>query len=401
MANLLDAVKGYITPELISQAAGMLGENESGISKAIGGLAPTILAGMLGKANDTSAMGNIFNMMSGVKPDILNNLGGLLGGGNLAHGDPKDMAGSLMGSLFGAKVPAILNALSSFAGLKSSSTSSLLGLVGPLVMGVLGKRIAGDGLNAAGLANLLLGQKGNIMGALPSGLGSIMGLADLGGVGGGTTPAATGNKWLLPLLLVAGTLAALLYFARSCNAEAPKVTAPEMPAIDSVAIKAAAMADAAKNAAAGFMKQLASGFELKGNANGIESQLLTFVEDAAKPVDKTTWFNFDRLTFDTGSAKIDMEKSTDQLTNMVEILKAFPAVKLKIGGYTDNTGNEAANMKLSQARAEAVVAYLTGQKIDKARLAAEGYGPQHPVAANDTEEGRAQNRRIAVRVTAK
>ena len=130
-------------------------------------------------------------------------------------------------------------------------------------------------------------------------------------------------------------------------------------------------------------------------------RLVAFIEDAAKPVDKTTWFNFDRLLFETGSAKIDIEKSSDQLSNMVEILKAFPKVKLKIGGYTDNTGNEASNMKLSKARAEAVVAYLVEKSIDKTRLAAEGYGSQFPAGDNSTEAGRAQNRRIGVRVTEK
>jgi len=118
-------------------------------------------------------------------------------------------------------------------------------------------------------------------------------------------------------------------------------------------------------------------------------------------VDKTTWFNFDRLSFKTGSAELDMDKSKEQLTNMTEILKAFPKVNLKVGGYTDNTGSEDANMKLSQQRAEAVVTALTGTGTDKARLEPEGYGSQHPVGDNATEEGRAQNRRIAVRVTAK
>lgn len=153
---------------------------------------------------------------------------------------------------------------------------------------------------------------------------------------------------------------------------------------------------------ADFIKALSTGFEVKGAATGIEGQLIGFIEDATKVVDKTTWFNFDRLTFQTGSATLDLEASKEQLANMVEILKAFPTLKLKIGGYTDNTGSAEANKKISQQRADAVVAALVEAGIAKERLEGEGYGPEHPVCeANDTEECRAQNRRIAVRVTEK
>jgi K(+)-stimulated pyrophosphate-energized sodium pump len=134
---------------------------------------------------------------------------------------------------------------------------------------------------------------------------------------------------------------------------------------------------------------------------GIESQLVGFIKDAGKPVDKTTWLNFDHLNFKTGSAELDMDYSKQQLANIYEVLKAYPKVKLKIGGYTDNVGNAANNLKLSQARAETVTNALIALGIDKSRLTPEGYGAEHPVAGNDTEEGRAQNRRIAVRVTEK
>jgi len=411
MANLLDSLKQYITPELIGQAASMMGENESGVSKALGGLAPTILSGLLSKSSDSAAMGGIFNQLSNFDAGILGNLGSLLGGGNLAHNDPKDTAGNLMSSLFGSKVPAILNALASFAGIKSSSVSSLLGLAGPMVMGLLSKRIKSDGLNVSGLANLLVSEKSSIMNALPAGLGSMLGFADGGSLGGGTTRGAGavsnnnnnggGTNWLWPLLVLVALGLAGMYFIKNCNT--PKETVKiEAPKIDSTAIKVAmAKADSMKNAGVSYVKKLASGFEIKGNATGIESQLISFIDDASKAVDKTTWFNFDRLTFKTGSAEIEMEKSKDQLTNIYEVLKAYPKVNLKIGGYTDNTGSEVGNMKLSAARAKATVDALQAMGVAKGRLSPEGYGSQHPVASNDTEAGRAQNRRIAVRVTAK
>lgn len=151
-----------------------------------------------------------------------------------------------------------------------------------------------------------------------------------------------------------------------------------------------------------FTKKLSTGFNVVGNMTGIEAQLVAFIEDSARQVDKTTWFNFDRLSFKTNVADLDMEVSKDQLTNVAEILKAFPKVKLKVGGYTDNVGKPAANMKLSTARAKSVAVSLTALGAAATRLDPEGYGETHPeCAANDTDACKQQNRRIALRVTAK
>ena len=175
--------------------------------------------------------------------------------------------------------------------------------------------------------------------------------------------------------------------------------ASELVKVEEVAKSAAAPVAAA---AADFAKKLSSGVEIKGAMDGIEGKLLAFIEDTTKAPDKGTWFNFDRLTFQSGKAELDMDKSKDQLANIGEILKAFPAVKLKLGGYTDNVGDPAANKKLSQQRADAVAAALVSAGIAKDRLEAEGYGAEHPeCAANDTDECKAKNRRIAVSVRAK
>ncbi|AXE18059.1 sodium-translocating pyrophosphatase [Runella rosea] len=147
--------------------------------------------------------------------------------------------------------------------------------------------------------------------------------------------------------------------------------------------------------------KLDNGLELNIAANGnpIEVGLIDFIR-SDKPVDKTTWFDFDRLLFETGKATLKPE-SQEQLKNVSEIMKAFPAVNIKLGGYTDNTGDANANLKLSSDRAAAVEAELVAMGIDNSRIDSEGYGDQYPVASNDTEEGRAQNRRISVRVTKK
>jgi cytochrome c oxidase subunit 2 len=135
-------------------------------------------------------------------------------------------------------------------------------------------------------------------------------------------------------------------------------------------------------------------------ANGIENKLIAFIEDKTKAVDKTTWFSFDRLLFETGKSTLKPE-SQEQLNNIALILKNYPEVDLKVGGYTDNVGDPKKNKALSDERAKSVVAELVKLGVEEKRLKAEGYGEEHPVADNKTEEGRAQNRRIDVRVTKK
>ena len=147
------------------------------------------------------------------------------------------------------------------------------------------------------------------------------------------------------------------------------------------------------------LQKLTSGVELNIPEFGIENKLLAFIK-SDKPVDKETWFDFDRLLFETGKATLEPQ-SQEQLKNIAEILKAYPNVTVKLGGYTDNTGNAASNLKLSQDRANSVRVELEKMGISKDRLEAEGYGQEHPVASNDAEEGRAQNRRISIRVTKK
>jgi len=145
--------------------------------------------------------------------------------------------------------------------------------------------------------------------------------------------------------------------------------------------------------------KLDNGKELSVAMTGVEGKLLDFIK-SDNVVDKTTWFYFDRLTFETGSATLKPE-SQEQLKNVAEVMNAYPNVNVKLGGYTDNTGNANANLKLSNDRAQSVKAELVKMGIADSRLEAEGYGQQYPVASNDTDEGRAQNRRISVRVTKK
>jgi outer membrane protein OmpA-like peptidoglycan-associated protein len=82
------------------------------------------------------------------------------------------------------------------------------------------------------------------------------------------------------------------------------------------------------------------------------------------------------------------------LNQLVKFLQENGAVKLEIDGYTDSDGDETANLKLSQERAEAVKKQLVVLNIDESRLSCKGFGETNPVANNTTPEGKANNRRV-------
>ena len=110
--------------------------------------------------------------------------------------------------------------------------------------------------------------------------------------------------------------------------------------------------------------------------------------------DLVTALNLNVINFASGSAQIPAD-STDYLNKVAAAIKLAPSgTVLEIGGHTDNTGDSASNMALSQQRAESVRAYLIQQGVDPSALVAKGYGDTRPVATNDTDEGKFHNRRI-------
>jgi OOP family OmpA-OmpF porin len=103
------------------------------------------------------------------------------------------------------------------------------------------------------------------------------------------------------------------------------------------------------------------------------------------------------IYFKTGSAELDKE-SEPLLNSVADIAKLCPMVKIDVAGHTDNVGGERRNQRLSEMRARSVVDYLTEKGIGAKRIQSAGYGGGCPVASNDTEDGKAKNRRIEFKV---
>jgi len=104
--------------------------------------------------------------------------------------------------------------------------------------------------------------------------------------------------------------------------------------------------------------------------------------------------NLEIINFSTGSAQIP-DYSAPFLNKAAEVIKLAPSgTTIEIGGHTDNTGDAAANLALSQQRADAFRSYLIQQGVPQSTLTAKGYGDTKPIATNETEEGKFHNRRI-------
>lgn len=100
-----------------------------------------------------------------------------------------------------------------------------------------------------------------------------------------------------------------------------------------------------------------------------------------------------QVNFATDKTEI-LADSLPQIDQVVQLLKDNPDLQLAVNGHTDNTGDAARNKRLSEGRAQAVVKAIVGKGIDTTRLEAKGFGDTQPVAANDTDAGKAQNRRV-------
>lgn len=103
------------------------------------------------------------------------------------------------------------------------------------------------------------------------------------------------------------------------------------------------------------------------------------------------------ITFDTAQANIK-PNFTPVLNDIANVMVKYPETKIEVQGHTDNVGNDASNLTLSQLRAQSVTSYLNSRGVDSARIKAVGYGESMPIASNETPSGREANRRVEIKI---
>jgi OOP family OmpA-OmpF porin len=450
--NLLEMMSSAIGPQLVGQAGRFLGASESTMQSAVDAALPALLGGLMQKGSTASGAATLMSLLNtpGLDTGIVGNLGSSLGGGEKTNALLK-LGGSLLPGIFGDRTGSLVNAIGAISGLSSSSAPNFMALLVAMVLGFLKKHVTQNRLDGGALANLLAGQGDFLKAKLDSRVASALGfaspmafLSSLTGAAGraadtagaavgraadtvgaaagraagaagafgtaavsaGGAAVAEGRSWLSrwwPWLVIAAAALILLPQLLDRGQDAAKKVGDTVGDAAKATTQAAAdaaktTADAARAGGAIVAKsvntfELPNGVKIDVTDGGFMAAMIAFLNSKDAALGKG--YSFDEVYFDTGSAMLKPE-SMKQLEQLAAVLKAYPAVAISVEGHTDNTGDAAVNKTLSAERAAAVEKALATLGVPDARITSTGYGPGKPIASNDTEDGRAQNRRVEV-----
>lgn len=172
--NIVSMAMQYLTPIIVNKIASSLGINSTIAQKAIAVILPTILAGIVGKATAPGGGQILSDILGKQDAGVLGKLGDIIGGqGQKAL---VEQGGNVLGDLLGGNaIGALAGAAGKFAGIGEAPTKGLIGMLAPVVLGSLAGQQKSAGLNAAGLVDMLAGQKDNIAAAIPGDFAKMLG----------------------------------------------------------------------------------------------------------------------------------------------------------------------------------------------------------------------------------
>lgn len=432
--NIIELVKGYITPDLISRASSELGESDSGISKAISAYLPILLGSLSEKGSSSTGLFH-----------AIKSFGASRGLANITTTEETPSAlSSIISSVLGSNTQPIISKVAEYAGISTASSSKLLDLTALTTFGSIGKEAEFNNVTESDFFSQLGGIKDKISGLIPAGLGlSALGLGsfftDKTNISETVTetldtvkdkvantyadvkeaitpeekpyvePVSSYNennnnnsgggfwKWLIPLIILG---LAAFFLLKYCKGKEEKTIVTEETEV---------VVDSLNGDSLSGTREISTidldGVALKGYANGLEDQIIKFIKapDFATMTEdqlKEKWFNFDNVNFVFGKTDQLEPGSEVQLDNVAAILKKYPTAKIKLGAYTDKVGDDAKNKEISQKRADYLKAELAKRGVGAQVISAEGYGEEFAtVAETASDEERAVDRKMSLRFT--
>lgn len=376
--NLFNMSQNFFTPEILQKLSRTVGLPVEKIQSSLKSILPTFLLGLANKGSTQEGAQSIVNL---VKKEGFEN-----GTPALSETSYLQKGNEAVHGIFGNNLSSVTSSLTSTTGLNPNSITKMMGAIAPVVMGFLGLKIKREGLSASALMNFLGQQKSNLRGLVPAG---IMGF--FGGSASPLSPAANSfneklkpgtyvtkegvvpvytdrkKPWALLALIAFAILAFLWWFTGQRNTETVSTTATTISPQE---------------------------FLVPASSLGHLGNFLKTGDESLLP----KRFAFENLVFDTGTSNIDIN-AQGELDLIAAMMLEYPAATARIEGFTDNVGTGKANLDLSKERANEVRNQLINRGVPASRIEAIGRGSEAPLASNDSDEGRAQNRRIEFVIT--
>ena len=396
-----ESLKESISPQMLKTAAATLREDEKGVASAVAVLLPSLLVrfmdqGETARVNETireAGNAELFDRRAEIFAGH-----GIDGGMNLGE--------RFENELVGAENKAYPNAVAAESGISAASADRLSGWVAAVIAGYVGHKIVRNNLSMSAVMAGLRQERGSVVKEIPVKVGRAAGIS---GMCSSSAPVAgrdgKKNNWLVWLIIVLIVVIIVFLSIRSCNRNGGGEVVAVTENVTVVPTAPAAQTAAAKEGLTFVEHKLPDGRTIRVAEGGCEDCMLKYLQSDAyrKATNEElskNWIQFDKIDFMHDSETALAGNSMEQLDNSAAILKNYPDVRIRIGGFADKTGTRAVNYEISKKRAEYIKSILVKDGIPADRISTEGFGKEFAtVPADATAAQRAVDRSIAMRFT--
>lgn len=399
--RIYDSLKQMLIPELILKASGVLHEDEPKMVKAVHMIFPSMLGGLL-KTGATPEVAKAIDDAGRLQ--VAAHLEDIFGG----HGvkDHMNVGERFENAVLGAKTAKFRDMVATHSGLKPANADRFTNWICATIAAYFGNEIFHHNETLEGLMGRLSKEKGDFASHISAGVSSLLGLGAIVGTHHAThktTPAHPTAKhepekkkggwgWLVWLLVILAVLFLLFYWWRCCDRKKEAAVPAAVEHVVAQPVVESKWHDLT----------LPNGVRINVLRGSLEDQLVGFLnsdeyKNATEAQLKDRWFHIETIEFKFGSSTELVPGSDKHLKNFEQILKAYPTMKLRLAGYADKVGSDAANMKLSEARANFIRTQMEKAGV-KDQITTQGFGEHYAkFPADASEELRSRDRDIALR----